>query len=154
MGSEGAGIDYAAVLADLKSKRDALDAAIAGIERIVGQAGGSAVTGVTDPQVSSDVQSDSFFGMSISEAAKKFLAMKKKPQSTQDISGALEQGGMTHTSDNWGNTVGSVLSRIDAANGEIVRVKRGLWGLAAWYPGRKRPEKQKTEEPQDANDLI
>jgi hypothetical protein len=151
MTSENVVIDYAAVLADLKAKRADLDVAIAGIERMVGlatAAQGAASIDVT--QHGSDVEPDSFFGMSIADAAKKFLAMKKKPQTTADIAEALEKGGMTHTSGNWGNTVGSVLNRIDGSTGEIVRVKRGTWGLASWYPGRKRPEKPKDEGgPQD-----
>jgi hypothetical protein len=77
--------------------------------------------------------------MSIAEAAKKFLVMKKRMQTTQDIADALEKGGMTHTSGNWGNTVGSVLNR----NNDFVRIKRGTWGLVSWYPGRKRTDKPK-----------
>ena len=106
----------------------------------------------------SEIEPDSFFGMSILDAAKKFLAMKKKPQTTADVATALEQGGMTHSSGNWGNTVGSVLNRSDASGGEIVKVKRGIWGLAAWYPGRKRntgekkDDGEKTENNSELND--
>jgi hypothetical protein len=39
------------------------------------------------------------------------------------------------------NTVGSVLTRRFAQVGDIVRVGRGTWGLADWYPNRtfKKP---------------
>lgn len=146
MDADKPGIDYAAVLADLKAKRADLDAAIAGIERMIGVAPSFANVIFGEVNTSSDVQSDSFFGMSIADASKKFLGMKRKPQTTQDIADALEAGGMTHTSGNWGNTVGSVLNRIDASGGDIVRVKRGTWGLASWYPGRKRQAADKSKE--------
>lgn len=152
MASESVVIDYASVLADLKSKRDALNAAIAGIEGMIGQnttiipsTGSSGFSGS-----SPDVQSDTFFNMSIADAAKKFLAMKKAAQSTQDIADALEKGGMTHTSENWANTVGSVLNRINDAQGDIAKVKRGTWGLAIWYPGRKRSKPKDGEENEES----
>ena len=134
-----AGIDYAMVLADLKAKRADLDAAIAGIERMLGAATGGVISFEGLP---ADVQPDSFFGMSIIEGTKKFLAMKKRPQTTQEIADALIAGGMTHASGNWGNTVGSVLNR----SLELVRVKRGTWGLAAWYPGRRRTTSEKDKD--------
>jgi hypothetical protein len=39
------------------------------------------------------------------------------------------------------NTVGSVLTRRFNQTGDIVKVGRGVWGLAEWYPGRSVKKK-------------
>jgi hypothetical protein len=134
--SSDTAVNYEAVLSDLKAKRAAIDSAIAAIEAILGQ--GSSIPVPTIQGPTAEIRPDSFFGMSIPEAAKKFLVMSKKPRSTQEIAEALLNGGMTSASGNFANSVGSVLNRQDKSSGEIVRVSRGLWGLAEWYPGRKR----------------
>lgn len=150
-------INYEAVLEDLRAKRDRLDAAIRGIETILGlQSSGVALPVASGPSApaSQEVEPDSFFGMSIPDAIRKYLGMKKKPQSTQEIANALDRGGLTHQSENFGNTVGSILHRIDNSGGDIVRVGRGTWGLATWYPGarRKRPNGGKSEPQKDESD--
>lgn len=146
-------VNYEAVLADLKARRASLDQAIAAIEPLVGispQSGGGVSTS-QDEQAT--IRQDSFFGMSIPDATKKYLLMSKKPKSTQEIADALLSGGMTSMSDNFSNSVGSVLNRQDKSGGEIVRVSRGMWGLAEWYPGRKRNKKQNGVQEEDS-DLI
>lgn len=148
MENEGnTGVDYASVLVDLRARRDALDKAIAAIEPLVGQ-GTMATAGSASQITPTKIRSDTFFGMSIPDAAKKYLAMSKKPRSTPEISAALLSGGMTSVSGNFANSVGSVLNRQDKIGGDIVRVSRGLWGLAEWYPGRKRNKKQNDEAPE------
>lgn len=131
-------IDYEAVLADLRARRAALDASIAGIEQMLGlPASGIPSGGSSKPPELSIIEKDTFFGLSIVEAARKYLLMKKRPQNTKDIVQALETGGLTHTSKNFVNTVFSVLKRQERQVGDIIRVKRD-WGLAEWYPGYKR----------------
>ena len=39
------------------------------------------------------------------------------------------------------NTVGSVLTGRANVVGDIVKVGRGVWGLASWYPGRSLKKK-------------
>ena len=136
-------VNYEAVLADLRAKRDKLDAAIAGIEAMLGIAGttsGNAAISVsaTGSISSSIVESDSFFGMSIPDAARKLLSMRKRPQTTQEITDALDVGGLTHQSGDFANTVGSVLNRLGKSDGGVVKLGRAKWGLAAWYPSAKR----------------
>lgn len=86
-------INYDSVLADLRAKREKLDAAIAGIELMLGLSSPSAATSPNTPIQAQEVESDSFFGMSIPDAARKFLGMRKKPQTTQEIADALNRGG-------------------------------------------------------------
>ena len=135
-------VNYDDVLTDLMAKRDKLNAAIEAIQELRGNGTASDIShsSATSTQQAGavDVLRDTFFGMSIPDAAKKFLAMSKKAMSTQDIAEALERGGFTHGSGNFSNTVGSVLHRLDGTGGGIVRVARGIWGLAEWYPGRNK----------------
>lgn len=127
-------IDYNAVLVDLRKKRDEIDKAICGIEIILGLTPSASPT--STPQAHSNhIAEDAFFGLSIAEAAKKFLNIKKKPQTTKQIAEALTAGGLQNASGNFGNSVGSVLNRNAAtATSTFVNVSRGTWGLRSWYP--------------------
>ena len=138
-------VDYVAVLADLKAKREAIDKTIAGVEQMLGQAPSGMVSTIP-VGASEDIKDDSFFGMSIAEATKKLLSMKKKPLSTQDIADILIRGGMTHSSEKFANTVGAGLNRLDKNDGGIVNISRGKWGLAEWYPGKRKNKKNDAEE--------
>lgn len=73
-------IDYEAVLADLRVRREKLDAAILGIEQMLGAApsGGQDQNGrSTRDAQSREVKDDSFLGMSMPEAAITFLRMTR-----------------------------------------------------------------------------
>lgn len=132
----GQDIDYAAVLADLESKRAALDAAIAAVRAILGQApneapggpgGGLSSTPGTD--LPSEVTPGIFHSMSVSEAAKKYLEMKKVKQKTRALCDALSQGGIESDSKNFYGNVYTTLTR----NKDFMR--RGkYWALASWFP--------------------
>src|SRR5262245_18228097 len=107
------GIDYHAVLADLKAQREKLDAAIAGIETMLGMqaSSGAAQVGASKLAAPTEIKSDTFFGMSIVNAAEKYLNMVKAPKANPEIAAALEKGGLHNTSGNFANTVGSVIAR-------------------------------------------
>lgn len=133
-------VNYENVLADLRAKRDKLNAAIAGIETMLGIMPADAPSGElgANDRGQQEVQFDTFFGLSIPDAVRKLLNMRKRAMPTQEIASALEAGGLKHQSGAFGNTVGSVLNRIDKAGGDIVKVGRAQWGLASWYPNMKR----------------
>lgn len=147
---------YETVLADLKAKRAALDSAIAAMESVMAQGGAPISAGIpSQPNRETEIRPDSFFGMSIPDAAKKFLAMSNRnPKSTQQIADALQSGGMTSDSDNFANSVGSVLNRVDRLGGDIVKISRGMWGLVEWYPGRKRNSKKQIDDSNDVSGLV
>src|SRR5687768_14116537 len=90
-------IDYEAVLADLEAKRSALESAIAGIRQVL-NLGAHSATGTIPPKESAIIENDTFFGMSIGDAAKKFLRMTKRKQPAAKIAEALDFGGLQHTS--------------------------------------------------------
>src|ERR1700687_1496195 len=131
--------DYQAVLADLEAKRDELDNAINVIKRVLGDPTASHATasGHHKQPAGHTLTPTSFFGMSVGDAAKKYLAFVKEPQSAPVIAKALETYGIKTVSKNFTVTVFSALERKEDA-GEIVRPKRGLWGLSEWYPGLRR----------------
>lgn len=133
-------VNYENVLADLRAKRDKLNAAIAGIETMLGIVPTDAPKGDAgaNDRGQQEVRFDTFFGLSIPDAVRKLLNMRKRALPTQEIASALETGGLKHQSGAFANTVGSVLNRIDKAGGDIVKVGRAQWGLASWYPNMKR----------------
>src|SRR6266851_5614449 len=130
-------IDYEAVLGDLEAKKSAIESAIAGIRQMLAlgaQTASMASNGRgTEPTT---IESDTFFSLTIGDAAKKFLRMSKRKQSAVAIAAALDIGGLSHTSKNLANTVRTSLIRLEA-EGEVVQVGKE-WGLAEWYPGRRK----------------
>lgn len=148
MSSESQGVDpYAAVLADLKAKREQIDQAIQAIEAL---RGGAATTPAATPagQVSPTDGPGAYLGLSIPDAARKLLTTRRQPMSNADIYAGLKAGGLHMNSADPLNTIGSVLTRRFNVVGDIVRVQRGIWGLQEWYPNRnfkkKKPEEDDT----------
>lgn len=79
--------------------------------------------------------------MTVLEATKKFLAMSKRTRTITEITDALKEGGYTFATGNPLGTVSAVLHRTDAKGGEVIRVSKGTYGLAEWYPGRAKRKK-------------
>jgi hypothetical protein len=142
---------YAAVLADLERERDQISGMIAMMKRRMGLSveDGPVTTAVASNHGSRDtaeIRSDTFFGMGIADAIRKYLGMAKRPQRASEIAKALDEGGLLHSSKSWLATVQTTLTRM---KGVVVRVPNG-WGLMEWYPGRNfdkqgpsKPKKKK-----------
>ena len=137
--------NYQAVLADLMARRARLDHLIAGIkaemavqpDALPGPELESTPNAV--PLGAVDIHPDSFFGLSIIEASKKFLRMARRAQHLTAIASALEHGGLKRPAD---NVLSGILVR--AAKGrEVTKVGKGMWGLSEWYP---KPPKESAEE--------
>jgi hypothetical protein len=149
---------YAAMLADLEAERMKIDNAIIAIKQLMGVEGsdtppptatGSAQSWPKTADLSSQVEFDTFFSLSIPEAIKKFLAMKKRPQTVSAITEAFKQGGLSTTATDLLSTVTATLARMrKSAPQEVVVVRRGEWGLKEWYPGRRfdQPEAKKSKK--------
>lgn len=157
MGTESpGGVDYTAVLADLESRKAQIESAIVVIKALI--AGGmpppmqTIISPPAGPLATSgggggsnagalSIESDTFFGLSILDATKKFLSMRKRPSTGPEIVEALRQGGQINAqNENFGNTLGATLSRSDAGSGAVLRVGRGKFGLREWYPNKPRSE--------------
>jgi hypothetical protein len=146
-------IDYEAVLADLRSKRDHLNATIAGIEQLLGVLGTTVGGGQGAPnssgaqgrpasshgeaeeQLPKEIQSDTFFGLSAVDGAKKYLKIVKQPATMKAMHDALLAGGYLTQSQNFYANLYTAVMR----NRDFQKVGK-RWGLAEWYQGRRPPE--------------
>ncbi len=143
--------DYEKLLADLEEERAGIDLMIAFVKRRMGKLAEAASSALpakpagTIPERSFRLQQDTFFRMSVPDAIKKYLNIVKRPKTAKDITAGLDSGGLTHQAKNLYATVYPTLLRMEKAN-EVVRVGKGEWGLAEWYPsGRKASQEDKTE---------
>jgi hypothetical protein len=98
------------------------------------------------------LRADTFFGLSIPEAIKKYLAIAKRPQSPKAIGDALKQGGVLSQAADFYANVSTSLARLNAA-GEVVNTREG-WGLSAWYPNRKPVETPKPKTKKKRGTVI
>jgi hypothetical protein len=134
---------YEPVITELRAQIDECQRTIATLElmRAKGTTGPAPAAGaatVLPPQGSViSFSNDAFFGMTIVEAAKKYLAGNKKTATARVISDALLAGGFKTSAKNPVENVRSIISR----NAQLVCVN-GEYGLAEWYPGRKVSQKK------------
>lgn len=173
-------IDYATLLATWEAQRAALDQMIASLRAaisagVLGQVGDipPSTTGMSGGvfQVANstgEIPAGAFFGKSIPDAAKLYLEIVKKKQTTREIADGLQKGGMESNSRNFAQMVHSVLDRARKNTGIILKLDRSHWGLPAWYPagigrapvvtpqkrknGTKKPRKAKTPQGEKAID--
>lgn len=131
---------YAVVLADLRAKRDQIDQAITAITNLMP---GAAVIATNNANHVAPSNGDNpaemagaFLGMSIVDASKKLLGMRKRAMGNPEIAKELQSGGLVLTSKEPANVIGSVLTRRFNDVGDVVKIGRGIWGLKEWYPGR------------------
>ncbi len=127
-------IDYTAVRDDLKSRIEQLQSALAAVENIlssVGQAGASGNHRTANTR--QDVQPDEFLGMSIPDAATKFLELVRFAQTIAQIHEGIQKGGLPHTKY---NAVYTAIWRREFPAGVFARVPDSdtSWGLAEWWP--------------------
>jgi hypothetical protein len=133
-------IDYAAVLKDLEARKAVLEAMIANTRQMLGLGVSVGATPSTQaaPEAE-DMRGHPFLGMSIGEAAKKYLSMVKQKQNVKQIAEALERGGLHHVSNNFPATVATMVNRYAKSDPDLLNIGRGEWALAAWY-GNRRPK--------------
>jgi len=144
-------LDIESVITDLEAKRAAIDNAIQALRALypAGADGAalSAIAGVVAKSVEPDkIPSDAFFGMpSIGEAAKKYLNLVKRKQTTNQIVDALERGGFPHQSKTFYSTVYTALQRLEEQEGGDITRIGSEWAIASWYPSHAKRSKSATE---------
>jgi hypothetical protein len=141
--------DYEKLLAELEAERISIDLTIAYIKRRMAKPPEVAAfpprVDTASTQRFPRLAQDTFFRMSVPQAIKTFLNIAKRPKTAKEITAALDSGGLTHQAKNLYATVYPTLMRMETG-GEVVRVSKGEWGLAEWYPsGRKANQEEKTE---------
>jgi hypothetical protein len=143
---------YEAVIADLEAKIAAMQSMV---DNLRAMAGSGPTSSTPSPQSGGSTVSfpnDAFFGMTVADATKKYLAAIKKTASVATISEALVAGGWKTSAKNIPENVRALVSRTPG----IVRVN-GEFGLAEWYPGRKTPLKRPivtTNTPEDSMGAV
>jgi len=140
---------YKTVLADLEERRTAIDREIEAVKSAMGRASGEPITSgssVTNGAEPTKIETDTFFGMTVGKAARKYLRMMGKKQHVRDITDALKRGGVKTNEE----SVSALLRRRADNKGDVVNLGRGEWGLTEWYPSAKRRKttKQQAEEPE------
>jgi hypothetical protein len=134
-------MDFSAVLLDLQEKRAHLQTAVEGLDKAI-EALGNLVSGASSGvplgppaaagKPSLALRSDTFFRMTVLDAAKKFLSMVAQPRSISQITDALNRGGLTCKPE----SVATIMSKAAKTN-EVVKIGSGDWGLPEWYGERK-----------------
>jgi len=145
---------FASAIAELQTQRAAFEAQIASIDTAISalralQTGTPMplVTNVTvTPQAGSvvtnggqvQIELDTFHGLTTSQSIKKYLGMRnRRPATTQEIVDALQTGGQSGSDGpNFAVVVNNSLNRMSAADGDVSKVRKGIWGLKSWYSGK------------------
>jgi len=78
-----------------------------------------------------EIPRDAFFGMTIPDAARKYLTIVKATKPNPELCDALIKGGFKTQSNNFSEVVRSTLGR----HPDFVKVS-GQWGLTEWYGNR------------------
>jgi hypothetical protein len=133
-------IDYEAVLADLHDRRSKIDAAIDAVKGILA-ALGRTPSGSTRVRSAQDIAPDTFFGLTIADAAIKYLGMVRSAQTVPQIWEALKQGGLPHTKYN------AVYTALSRRAEDVIKLPDGSFGLAEWYPNNPAVKRQSKSAP-------
>jgi len=88
-----------------------------------------------------EISHDTFFQMTIPDAAEKDLKLAKKTKPTAGIAASLLKGGLKSASKDFSGMVKTILSR----DSRFVKVNKE-WGLTEWYPGMRRGQRTTTPE--------
>jgi hypothetical protein len=136
-------------LAKCEAKRDALNQLIESLRLFLGlEAGELVAPGGTPAGLPREITSTTFWNKKIPDAARLYLQMVKKPQTTQQVADALVRGGMTTKATDFPATVMALLRRHENQTDDVIRIPSGEWALPEWYPDRPRkrkPSKGKSE---------
>ena len=132
---DNAPTQYDAVLADLYTKRDEIESAINTILFLQGSGSTATPSGVANggarPSRAGVIPSNAFFGMSLVDAAKKYIELSQAKRTLVQIVKGLEEGGMPPQKP---GTVYAALRRRESTVGDIMKVGEE-WGLKDWFAG-------------------
>ena|ERR1700676_104745 len=149
---------YDVVIADLEAERERLTVTIDALKRIKNlgvpfAASASFVARRSNvPVETTSIPHDAFYGMTIPDAARKYLSWggNRRTKSNPELCEALLGGGFQTNAANFGESVRATLTR----HPEFAKIN-GQWGLKEWYPagrssgGRKAKRTTPLEEPVD-----
>jgi hypothetical protein len=137
---------FDAAVAEVQLKIEELKTTLATLLRLQAEQGGAPSPTGGSRGGEAEISHDTFFNMTIGEAAKKYLSIVKTTKSTAEIAEGLERGGLKHSSKSFTTTVRSIIG----VREDFTRVPNGDWGLTEWYPGMGRGKKPKAKKPKRA----
>src|SRR5690348_7975382 len=145
---------YDAVIADVEAKRDRLTGIIDALKELkalgIPMVAVNGIVGNPNITIGATIPHDAFFGMTIPDAARKYLSIVKQTKPHPELCDALLEGGFQSRSENFREVVRSTLGR----NPDFVKIK-GQWGLKEWYGNRMvgtKRQKKATAESQPQQD--
>ncbi|HTC50340.1 MAG TPA: hypothetical protein VK700_00230 [Steroidobacteraceae bacterium] len=160
MSNPGSDEKFAAAIEELQAQRSGLEAQLATIDNAIAaltalqsggpipaaniqtglQAGGALSMAINSGSTIA-IELDTFHGLTTGQSIKKYLGMRRKPATTQEIVEALAAGGQAGADGaNFAVVVNNSLNRMSAADGDISKVRKGIWGLKSWYGSKASAE--------------
>lgn len=140
---------YDVVIGDLEKQREKLAMVITALRQIKStgvpfEATQALMTGLASDSVASPhvvaplIPHDAFFGMTIPDAARKYLSWggSRQTKSNPELCDALVDGGFQTSAANFRESVRATLTR----HHDFVKIK-GQWGLREWYGDRATKRK-------------
>jgi hypothetical protein len=135
-----------AVIADLEAWQARIATAIETLRYFQAQ-GGALPAGVPSPAAiraaEVDIPHDTFFQMTVPDAAEKYLKLVKKTKPNPDVAADLLKGGLKSAAKNFPEMLRAVLAR----DPRFVKVN-SEWGLSEWYPGMRNKRPSRPEQSQ------
>lgn len=122
---------YEAVLADLRAKRNEIDALIRTLEAVRAQPKPS-ILGTPQHR-----RGGYLFGLSVVDASKVVLRQLGRPLCSADIAKGLMAGGHVMRLPDVASTIVAELDRILQEGDGVVRMRQGTWGLEEWQQGTR-----------------
>jgi hypothetical protein len=114
------------------------------------------VTGGNESASVTSIRGDTFYGKSISTAAREYLEMRRVarlgPAPPREIYLNLLKGGLQFDTENETNAVAGVRATMRKNSAIFHRLPNGTYGLLAWYPGAKAPKNQSTQAEGEAEE--
>jgi hypothetical protein len=134
-------MDLGSVIASLRSKRAALDNAIAALEALA-SSGAASPDGAMPSTVSfsgsgaGEVPDGAFHGLSMPAAIRMYLEMVRSKKTAKEIGDGLKKGGLESTAKYYDKIVYSTLDRLRKSK-DVVKIGNA-WGLPNWFPALMR----------------
>lgn len=129
----------------------ATDAAIEALRRLTSLSSGSGGSGAIGVSASVagtfSVGPGEFFGLSVAEAAKRYLRIRRIKMTNKEIAEGLDSLGYIHNSKDLSNNIGTALWRAEQANDPDIFRQGRYWLLTEWTGGRKPRKQAETPDP-------
>ena len=125
-------VNYQYVLADLKGRRDRLNAAIGAVEQIIGEVARQDQDSQTDTPTTPRPSSRVYRNKTIGDSIVHYLGLVGQPKPPTDIVQALRDGGIRSKSKSlYRTTYSTMKQRAKLTDSDIVKVG-SKWGLKKW----------------------